>query len=296
MPSTDWNSFLEPVFDNKTDGSRTVWRQLASYMSSVSAAELPVTNDELRLWLHTVVHHLGHFAVVVRGLNAFVEKCQSNDVIALSQWWKDQATGDATLGARHYFHVRSLQVLQGAKVLLHSQSSAVKRLLQVAANEEDIGQTQLYQAIGHPAKEGALQASTLHDHGYQVQLIEDAALGKYLTKCDFVLLGADVITKHSFVNKIGSMPLCAAAFLLKVPVYVVADPDKCIDESALPESLLDKLLVEEVQAGEADLFEHVPVPWVNGFIFPHGVVIPDGIGKVVTQQTWSKQFLSLVSN
>lgn len=295
MPSTDWNSFFKPVFENKTDGSRTVWRQLASYMSSVSAEELPVANDALRLWLQTVIQHLGHFAVVVRRINAYVQQIEEGASAAeLQKWWTTEARGDATTGARHYFQLRSLQPLQGAKVLLHSQSSAVKQLLQVAANEEVIANTQLFQAIGHPANEGMLQAEALRKLTYQVHLIEDAALGKYLTQCDYVLLGADVITKHSFVNKIGSMPLCAAAVLLKVPVYVIADPDKCIDEGKLPEELIDKLLVEEVATDQADVFEHIPVQWVNGFIFPHGVVVSEGIGKYIAQQTWNTMFLSLV--
>lgn len=295
MTSVDWHTYFQPVFSNATDGSRAVWRQLARQMASLEPAALPTAAEDVRTWLRSVLAHLGHFAVVVRRLNAYVNQMEEGASAAeLHKWWTSEARGDATGSARHYFQLRSLQPLQGVKVLLHSQSSAVKQLLRVASNEEVIANTQIFQAIGHPANEGKLQAESLRELAYQVHLIEDAAVGKYLTQCDYVLLGADVITKHSFVNKIGSMPLCAAAYLLKVPVYVVAEPDKCIDESALPESVLDKLLVEEVQAGETDLFEHVPVQWVNGFIFPHGVVVPDGIDKLIVQQDWNSTFLQLI--
>ncbi len=292
-----WNTLLQPVFDNRTDGSRAVWRQLARQMAGLKPAELPTATEDLRQWLQTVMAQLGHFAVVVRRLNAYVQQIEEGaTAAALQKWWTTEARGDATRGARHYFQLRSLQVLQGAKVLLHSQSSAVKQLLQVAANEEIIADTKLFQAIGHPANEGKWQADALREQAYQVHLIEDAALGKYLTQCDYVLLGADVITKHSFVNKVGSMPLCAAAVLLKVPVYVIADPDKCIDESRLPEELVDQLLVEEVAADQADVFEHIPIQWVNGFIFPHGVVVPEGIDKLITQQEWNTTFLQMIRN
>jgi translation initiation factor 2B subunit (eIF-2B alpha/beta/delta family) len=81
---------------------------------------------------------------------------------------------------------------------------------------------------GRPALEGRRLASRLVEHHIPVTFYSDAAIGQALQGADAVVIGADAVTPHWFVNKSGTRLLVAAAGQQAVPVYVVASRDKFV--------------------------------------------------------------------
>lgn len=81
---------------------------------------------------------------------------------------------------------------------------------------------------GRPVCEGRQLARSLGASGLNVCFYTDAALAVALDGADAVLVGADALLSRSFVNKVGTRALAAAAFHAGVPLYVLASSDKLL--------------------------------------------------------------------
>jgi len=80
-----------------------------------------------------------------------------------------------------------------------------------------------------PLGEGKFLNDKLVEEGIFSTLIEDSEAACYLSRCDFVLIGADAVIEDFIVNKIGTLQLVLTARYLKIPVYVVVSKLKMIE-------------------------------------------------------------------
>ena len=111
------------------------------------------------------------------------------------------------------------------KVLTFSNSSSVRKTL--THHKEKISKVICCRSL--PLGEGEFLKDQLEEEGIFATLIEDSEAARYLSSCDFILLGADAVTEDFIVNKIGTLQIILAARYLKKSVYVVVSKLKMIE-------------------------------------------------------------------
>lgn len=92
---------------------------------------------------------------------------------------------------------------------------------------------ELFIGISNPQKEGRLTHQHLRE-SHPATILEDTHLCSMVEHCDGILLGADVITEVSVVNKMGSKALAIAANYYQKPLYIVSSGDKYLSNNLQP--------------------------------------------------------------
>lgn len=267
--------------------------------------EDPLNRSGMDEFITYCLQHLGHFAIVVHFLDQLYRN-YLEDTTAFSfdnflRAYRQKWDRNATLLAKN---LRTYQSVGHGRILVHSNSSTITSLFLALSKDNDPSNTTIFQTISHPKKEGLIQGNALQQQGWKVIFIEDAAMGKMLTQSDWIMLGCDVITTTTFVNKIGSMPISAAARLLSIPIYVAGDERKLVNDRNLPKELEAKLLneaprdLEELALGPGKLgfnsyFEHVPLEWINGFVMDKGVFSPQELREKALNSSYSDSLMKL---
>ena len=158
-----------------------------------------------------------------------------------------------------------------------------------------------------PGYEGRVLAASLAETGIETTLCTDAALGEMVggrtAAVDAVLVGADAVTPHWFLNKCGTGAAVGAAELSGVPVYVAAGRHAFIGGSFAPFLGQRHGPGTEVWRTKAagvhvanPYFEQVPVDLVTLFVTDVGAV---GAGSVAdlceasVGEAGARQLLSL---
>lgn len=126
--------------------------------------------------------------------------------------------------ARHFS--AALDGAERAMVAAYSYSSTVTRAL-TAARKRLAG---VLVAECHPGREGRITAKLLADAGISVEYTSDAAWLSLLTSSRVLVLGADAVLSHAFVNKVGTRAAYLAAREAGVPIWVLSDSTKFLPE------------------------------------------------------------------
>jgi len=155
-------------------------------------------------------------------------------------------------------------------------------------------------AESRPALEGKLTASKLAHERVAVQYTTDAALLGLLRSAHALVIGADAVLSHVFVNKIGTRVACLAAREAGVPVYVLSDSTKFLPEelaapfwrpSEGPQELLWNRPPNGVELRNP-LFEHTELDQVR-VITEAGTLDPAGVRGAVESVAVSPRFKRL---
>jgi methylthioribose-1-phosphate isomerase len=120
------------------------------------------------------------------------------------------------------------------KILAFSNSSSVRNVVHYYSDRIE----QVFCCHSLPLGEGEYLHKFFEEQNINSTLIEDSEISKILKGVDFIIIGADAITKNYFVNKIGSLQLVLLANYFQKPVYVVASKSKIIDADRLDISKL----------------------------------------------------------
>lgn len=132
------------------------------------------------------------------------------------------------------------------RVITHSNSSMVQAVLKILATR---GFTfHVLQTTSYPGGEGKLQADSLSRAGLAVTLINDDDIKEQMAAAEACLLGVDQYDQAGFVNKVGSTAMVEAACKAAVPVFVLGDARKQVNQITM--------------APIGSLFEYVP--WQKG--------------------------------
>ncbi|KAM4532511.1 translation initiation factor eIF2B subunit alpha isoform 1-T1 [Fundulus diaphanus] len=152
-------------------------------------------------------------------------------------------------------------IKDGAKILTHSYSRVVLRVLEKAAAEKK--RFSVYVTESQPDAAGRQMAETLKKLNVPVTVVLDAAVGYVLEKVDLVIVGAEgVVESGGIINKIGTyqMALCSKAH--NKPFYVVAESFKFVRLYPLnQQDVPDKFKVRR------------PFSLFDGFPSPHSDVL-----------------------
>jgi len=126
--------------------------------------------------------------------------------------------------ARHFS--AALDGRRRSTVATYSYSSTVLRALIAARARLAV----VLVAECHPGDEGRIAAQLLAHAGVPVEYTSDAAWLSMLTTSQMLVVGADAVLSHAFVNKIGTRAAYLAAREAGVPVAVLSDSTKFLPE------------------------------------------------------------------
>jgi len=164
------------------------------------------------------------------------------------------------------------------KVLTHCHSSTVTGVLKAVKPEVICTETR-------PLFQGRLTASELVNAGVKTTMILDSAVADYIRDVDLVLLGCDVITPNSIINKVGSNAIGLLCEKYDIPLYICSTSFKLDPESTLGRGVK----IEERSAKEVwnnpprglrilnPAFDLVPYDNITSFINELGVFSPDSL-------------------
>ena len=160
-------------------------------------------------------------------------------------------------------------------VLTYSRSGSVLAAL-LAAHRSGV-RFRVRLSEGRPGYEGRSVAAELAAAGVPVEMTTDAALAGSVPGADLVLLGADAVGRHSFLNKVGSGALCVTARRAGRPVYVLADETKFLPEEQWrpPAERAPREVWEDAPAGVAvsnPYFEAIALADVEAVVSDDGVL------------------------
>jgi len=180
--------------------------------------------------------------------------------------------------------VASLPKTPRATIATYSFSSTVIRALAAARPRL----AAVLVAESRPQLEGRVTAQKLAEAGVPVQYTTDAGLLGLMHSAQFLIVGADAVLSHAFVNKIGTRTAYLAAREAGVPVWVLSDATKFLpEELAAPfwrpsEGPLAQVWPRPPRGitVRSPLFEHTELASVRVFT-EHGVLDPPEVRSAV---------------
>jgi translation initiation factor eIF-2B subunit delta len=118
-----------------------------------------------------------------------------------------------------------------ARILTFSYSSSVLAVLREAHARQRLSAVLCTES--RPLLEGQRLSRDLARAGIAVELGVDAAMSTFTERADMALVGADSITVHGVINKLGTTSLALACRHMGTPCYVVADRHKWFPAGAV---------------------------------------------------------------
>ena len=168
----------------------------------------------------------------------------------------------------------------GARILTFSYSSSVLAVLREAHARQRLSAVLCTES--RPILEGQRLTRDLARAGIAVELGVDAAIATFTERADMALVGADSITVHGVINKLGTTSLALACRHTGTPCYVVADRHKWFPAGAVaPTSSQLKPAVEIWSDPPAGVtiwnayFECTPMMLFSGIVGEDGLRGPE---------------------
>lgn len=145
-------------------------------------------------------------------------------------------------------------------------------------------------AESRPLFEGRAMAESLGEAGIPVWLVVDAALPLLLSQARMVWLGADAVTDHGVLNKVGSFAAALAAREHSVPVYALAPQRKFLPAST-PALRIPEMPSSEVWDGAPPTvqarnvyFELTPLELLRGVVVEDGALPPGEAAQLARER------------
>ena len=183
------------------------------------------------------------------------------------------------------------------RIVTCSRSALVEHALKALAAVE---RTHVCCAESQPGLEGVGLAESLAAAGAEVEVYSDAAIGMAVADADAVVVGADAVTGHSFINKVGTSGIAALGRAYGCAVVVLAGREKIVPPevfAALHDAAGKRPAKDGPVSVRHPLFERIPTALVGQFATDAGIVGPD---QVETAGMWSatilRKYLSVIQS
>jgi translation initiation factor eIF-2B subunit delta len=150
-------------------------------------------------------------------------------------------------------------------------------------------------AESRPLYEGRALAEALGAAGIPVWLVVDAALPLLLSQALMVWLGADAVTDHGVLNKVGSFGATLAAREHSVPVYALATRRKFLPASTAALRIPEMPPAEVWDAPPAGVqprnvyFELTPLALLRGVVVEDLVLPPGEAAQLARERALPKE-------
>ncbi|MFW9874047.1 MAG: translation initiation factor eIF-2B, partial [Candidatus Thorarchaeota archaeon] len=185
-------------------------------------------------------------------------------------------------------------------IMLISYSSTIIDFL---LRNKDIN-FEIYILESRPLLEGRRTAKILSKY-FKVNLIIDAAIGKFTSRIDFVLIGVDsVLRDGSIINKIGTYPLAVLAKSNKTDVFAICDSHKYnlrshYGQEVIIEKKPSKEIYDEEGFNNLEIhnyyFDITPPDYITSIISDLGILSTQQFVEKVKENIpieWFKYFLN----
>lgn len=291
--------------DKASGANELVEKALEIIKTQLELVKNPNDNikDKILLLAKNIVNSRPSMAPLINSIGYIIQNLEKITVKTIQQrlleYEKDRITRKKALNIYFNEFLRRFKKCH-LKIMLISYSSTIINLLlgNMKYNLE------IYVLESRPLFEGRKTAEVLSQY-YKTHLIIDAAMGKYITQIDVVLIGVDSILKDgSIINKIGTLPLAILAKTNDVKVYAIADSYKynikshygyqiLIEEKPIKE-IYDKGLRTDFLQIHNYYFDITRPHYISGIISNIGILsIQDFLEKVYQDLPieWFKYFI-----
>jgi translation initiation factor eIF-2B subunit delta len=306
--SGNYLEILESVKNDRTSGAWVVARKAIQCLEALIKEKSDANVEELLRELERVAREiLSAQPLMAQLTNLFntifftIEHETSNNALILSRKIAGEAirfheySQNAVTKVAEYG--REL-ITQDSIVLTHSNSSTILEIFKKAHSEGKAFQVILTES--RPACEGKERAIELSKLGIQSLYLIDAAVGVGVEHADIVLLGADSLTEHSLVNKIGTKAICLLSREAVIPCYAACESSKFTPQKLSPkkERPRDPSEVWDNPPPETSIenyyFDEVPLELFTGIITEDGILTPAEIGGKIRSQKMSSKLIELM--
>jgi translation initiation factor 2B subunit (eIF-2B alpha/beta/delta family) len=173
---------------------------------------------------------------------------------------------EKTAGAR--IADNAMDKIEGT-VLTLSYSGTVMTVLMSVAKKKEI---KVIVAESFPLGEGRRTAELLSKEGIDVTLVADSMVFAEARDSDLCMVGADAITPHALINKVGTYGIALASMQAGIPVYIVSSTLKVTSE------LKPGWMIEQKMSGKikerTQVFEPTPLELFTEVITEMGASRP----------------------
>ncbi|KAJ8393983.1 hypothetical protein AAFF_G00055160 [Aldrovandia affinis] len=175
-------------------------------------------------------------------------------------------------------------IKDGAKILTHSSSRVVLRVLEKAAAEKK--RFTVYVTESQPDSAGKKMAEALKNLNVPVTVVLDAAVGYIMEKVDLVIVGAEgVVESGGIINKIGTYQMAVCSKAHNKPFYVVAESFKFVrlyplNQQDVPDRFkykADTLKTMENLNEEHPMIDYTPPSLITLLFTDLGVLTPSAV-------------------
>lgn len=101
-------------------------------------------------------------------------------------------------------------------IFTHCHARSVMSIIKAAKNSIKM----VYCTESRPRYQGRITAEELTKESLPVTMITDSAVANYIKKADYFLIGCDMITSTSIINKVGSRMISILCDKYDIPLYV----------------------------------------------------------------------------
>jgi translation initiation factor 2B subunit (eIF-2B alpha/beta/delta family) len=296
MPVNRWRQGIDKLIADHRSGSQEVINEALALLIDAVGDSVPGDAASYRNWLMRLGRELigakpatAHLFRLVNGMLWATEAAPTAGALreqALVYLQDYDAASATTLETVAEIAARTLAAYPA--LMTFSRSTTVLRALTLMA-EQGRGRP-IYCSEGRPNYEGQTLASELVWAGLRVTLGVDMALFGWLPQVRALVLGADSISTHGMVAKLGIAPLTRAARELEIPVYVLCTADKFMPaeyysgrslgsgprEEIMPESS-DRLAVSNVY------YDVTPMDQISSVITENGRLQADELMAALKQ-------------
>lgn len=289
---SDIRARIDEIAADTTSGATDITRRAADVLASLPVYSNALAADTFRDELIEVGRALAAaqpsmtslLILVNRVLLAADDAAQYGRMLAAVQHAAEDFAAALTERPRQIARTALPMLHDGATVMTISSSSTVAAALRRAAEARK--RVQVVALESRPRREGVDLAKRLAEMEIDVTLVVDAAMAYFMDAVNTVLVGADTVSSHGVVNKLGTHALALTADAHGVPVYALAGTEKF-----LPDALWDRFTIEDQDPREVlsepvhprlDVinvyFDVTPLPYVTGIVTEHDVLAPTDVG------------------
>lgn len=175
-------------------------------------------------------------------------------------------------------------IKDGAKILTHSYSRVVLRVLEKAAEEKK--RFSVYVTESQPDAAGEQMAEALRKIDIPVTVVLDAAVGYVMEKVDLVIVGAEgVVESGGIINKIGTYQMAVCSKAHNKLFYVVAESFKFVrlyplNQQDVPDKFkykADTLKSSKNLSEEHPIIDYTPPSLITLLFTDLGVLTPSAV-------------------
>lgn len=284
-------SLIDEIRKDKTHGASQLAREAMKVLRIAAEHSQAMSVDRFLLELKEVGRELMSarptmaplFNIVSRLLDALPEKAKERELDSIRNfaiYRVDEVVSDSLQAIARIAKYGSELIADGDRIMTHSYSSTVIEVLKIASTKRR--NIEVIITRSGPGHTGERIAQELRLYEIPLTLIDDAAMGLYISTVSKVMVGADrVCADGKVVNGIGTYQLALAAKRAGLPFYVSCETLKFdsrlrseevdLEEKEPSEVIAPGILPPQVRV-KNPRFDITPLELVTGIVTENGLL------------------------